>query len=113
MIEAIIQIVMGTILLIGGIIVGVSLIRMHRNRSLPSLFDLVTATDKTGQIRLDARKCWEAGAFLSSTWAFVFLVAGGKLTEIYLTVYIGTWVGARFLRDREKRLNNGPAPEKK
>ena len=113
MIEAIIQIVMSTILICGAIGIGYSLLKMHRAKELPSLFDLVTATDRTETVRLDARKCFEAGAFLASTWAFVFLVAGGKLTEIYLTVYMGTWVGARFLRDREQRLNNGLAPEKK
>ena len=113
MIEAIIQIVMSTVLICGAIGVGVSLLKMHKNKELPSLFDLITATDKNGKTRIDARKCWEAGAFLSSTWAFVFLVAAGKLTEFYFVGYMSAWVGARFLRDREKRLNNGLAPEKK
>ena len=108
MIDFIVQIVMSTVLLIGGVIVGVTLIRMHRDKSLPSLFDLVTATDKAGTVRLDARKCWEAGAFLTSTWAFVFLTAGGKLTEFYFTGYMGAWVIARSMRDREQRLMKLP-----
>ena len=104
MIEIVVQIVMSTVLLCAAIGIGVSLLRMHRDHSLPSLTDLITATDKKGKTRLDARKCFEAGAFLTSTWAFVFLTAAGKLTEWYFVGYLGSWVGARFLRDREKRL---------
>lgn len=111
MIETIIQLVMGTILLIGGVTVGVSLIRMHRAKDplLPSLFDLITSTDKKGKVRLDARKCFEAGSFLLSTWVIVFLTGAGKLTYEFFTVYLGVWTAARFLRDREQRLCNGTA----
>ena len=105
MIEVIIQIAMGTVLICGTIAIGVSLLRMHRDRTAPNLIDLITATDKKGKVRLDARKCFEAGCFLASTWAFVFLTASGKLSEFFFVGYMGSWVGARFLRDREKRLS--------
>ena len=108
MIEAVVQIVMSMILLIGGVIAGVSLIRMHRSKDMPSLTDLITSTDKKGRIRLDPRKCFEAGAFLTTTWAFVFLTASGKLTEFYMTAYVGAWVLARSMRDREQRLSQQP-----
>ena len=104
MIEVIIQIVMSTVLLCACIGIGVSLLKMHRDPAAPNMRDLITATDKKGQIRLDARKCFEAGCFLASTWAFVFLTANGKLTEFFFAGYMGAWVGARYLRDREKRL---------
>ena len=104
MVEIIIQIVMSMILLIGGVTIGVSLLRMHRDPDAPNLMDLITSTDRTGRTRLDPRKCFEAGAFLSSTWAFVFLTASGKLTEFFFIGYMSAWVGARFLRDREQRL---------
>ena len=104
MINAIIQIVMSTVLLCACIGIGVSLIRMHRDKTLPNLTDLITSTDKTGHVRMDARKCYEAGAFLTSTWAFVFLTSAGKLSEWYFTGYMLAWIGARAMRDREKRL---------
>ena len=104
MINAIIQIVMSTLLLCAAVGIGVSLIRMHRDKDAPNLTDLITSTDRSGKVRFDARKCWEAGAFLTSTWGFVFLTASFKLTEFFFIGYMGAWVGARFLRDREKRL---------
>lgn len=112
MIDIIIQAIMGLILLVGGSLALVSLIRMHRNKDMPSLNDLITSTDRKGKVRLDPRKCFEAGAFLTTTWAFVFLTASGKLTEWFLTVYVGAWVIARTMRDREQRLSQ-QSPEKK
>ena len=108
MIEIIVQVVMSMILLVGGVIVGVTLIRMHRDSSLPSLFDLLTATDRTGRVRLDARKCFEVGAFVTSTWIMVFITAAGKFNEMAFGLYMATYTAARFLRDREKRLSGGP-----
>ena len=108
MIEVIVQSVMGMILLIGGTMIGISLLRMHRDPKAPNLIDLLTSTDRKGVTRMDARKCWEAGAFCVSTWAFVFLTASGKLSEFFFVGYMGAWVGARFLRDREKRLSLEP-----
>lgn len=107
MIDVIIQVVMGMILLIGGTMIGISLIRIHRDKTKPSFLDLIT-TVRNGVQYFDARKCWEAGAFCVSTWAFVFLTASGKLTEFFFVGYMTTWVGARFLRDREKRLGGAP-----
>lgn len=106
MIDYIIQIVMSTVLLCACIGIGISLIRMHRDKEMPNLLDLISATDKKGRVRIDARKCFEAGCFLSSTWAFVFLTASGKLTEFFFVGYMSAWVGARFLRDREQRLSH-------
>lgn len=109
MIDVIVQIVMGTVLICGAIGIGYSLLTMHKDRNLPSLTDLITSTDKKGKVRFDSRKCFEAGAFLSSTWAFVFLTAQGKLTEFFFVGYMGAWVIARSMRDREQRLSAPPA----
>ena len=108
MIDAIIQIAMGTVLICGTIAIGISLLRMHRDHNAPSLTDLLTATDKTGRTRFDARKCWEAGAFLASTWAFIFVTAQGKMTETFFLAYAGVWTIARTMRDREQRLSLPP-----
>ena len=108
MIDIIVQVAMGTILICGAAAIGVSLLKMHKDPTAPNLRDLITSTDREGRVRIDARKCFEAGCFLSSTWAFVFLTANGKLTEVFFAGYMGAWVGARFLRDREKRMRVTP-----
>lgn len=71
-----------------------------------SPWDYVTSTPKDGKTRFDARKTWEAGAFLVSTVAFAWLVYSDRLTEWFFVGYMGTWVGARWLRDREQRLSS-------
>lgn len=70
-----------------------------------NMWDLVTSTDKTGATRTDARKFFETGAFVVSTVAFSYMVVADGLTEVFLFTYMGAWVTARFLRDREQRLN--------
>ena len=86
------------------ILAGYSLYKVDADEKKPTLLDLLTSTDKKGIQRFDARKCFEAGAFGVSTWGFVFITLADKMTEFYMLSYMGAWVGARFLRDREKRL---------
>ena len=91
---------------------AVSLYRVHKDKSAgsPNLLDLLTATDKKDNVRFDARKCWEAGAFFTSSWVFIYLTITGKLTEWFFIGYMAAWVVARAMRDREHRLGNGHAP---
>ena len=77
-----------------------------------SPWDFLTATARDGKVRFDARKGFEAGAFLVSTWGFVFLILADRMSEFYFVGYLATWTAARFLRDREKRLANGGAEKK-
>lgn len=70
-----------------------------------NLWDLATSTDKNGATRTDGRKFFECGAFVVSTVAFSYLVVVDRLTEVFLMAYMSAWVTARFLRDREQRLN--------
>lgn len=86
------------------------LIRAHLDPDAPSLLDVVTATGRDGQVHFDPRKMFEAGAFCISSWGFIALVLAGRLTEAYFVGYMGTWVGARFLRDREQRLGRAIEP---
>lgn len=74
-----------------------------------SPWDYITST-KDGVVRFDPRKTWEAGAFMSSTWAFFYLTLHGTLTEFFFIGYMGAWAAARYLRDREQRLTNGAKP---
>lgn len=64
-----------------------------------NLWELVTATDKTGVLRTDSRKMFECGAFVVMTVAFSYLVIVGKMTEFYATIYVAAFVAARTLRD--------------
>jgi hypothetical protein len=70
-----------------------------------NLWDLVTATDRQGQKRTDGRKLFETGAFLVMTTAFAYWALIDRLTEWYALIYVGAFVAARSLRDREQRLN--------
>jgi len=104
-IDTVVQIAMSAVLICGAIAIGVSLIRMHRNPDAPSLSDLITATDKKGKKRLDARKCFEAGSFALTTWVMIYITLGKGMTIEFFTVFLGVWTTARFLRDREQRLS--------
>lgn len=104
MIDAVIQVAMSIVLIAGSATIAVSLYRMHINPDAPNLMDLITATDRTGRVRVDSRKCFEAAAFLTSTWVMVFITAAGKFSFEAFGLYMATYTAARFLRDREKRM---------
>lgn len=80
------------------------LYRGHRNRDV-DLWDVIRATGKEGKVYTDPRKLFEAGAFVVSTVGFAHMTIQGKLTEWYVMTYLGAFVTAKFLRDREQRLN--------
>ena len=71
------------------------------------LWDLVRAS-KGEKVFTDGRKLFETGAFAVMTITFCYLALLDKLSEMYATIYVGAFVTARFLRDREQRLNLGP-----
>lgn len=70
-----------------------------------NLWELVTATDRHGVDRTDSRKLFETGAFLIMTTAFAYWALIDKLTEAFAAIYVGAFVTARYLRDREQRMN--------
>lgn len=86
------------------IVIVACLYRGHRNGNI-NLWEIITATDRAGVTRTDARKLFEAGAFVIMTIAFAYLVVQDKLTEFYAAIYVGAFVTARIFRDREQRLN--------
>ena len=87
------------------VVIGVSLYRVNTTPGPPELLDLVTATDKCGQIRFDARKCFECGAFFVSTWIVVYLTLTGKLTEWAYGGYMAAWVVSRYLGDKARIMD--------
>ena len=86
------------------LIVILCLYRGHRGGDI-NLWDCVRTTTKDGKLITDARKLWEAGAFVVMTVGFAYLVVQGRLTEFYAGIYVAAFVAARSLRDREQRLN--------
>lgn len=62
--------------------------KMNQNsQSTIDLADLVTIGG-----RLNERKVTRFGAWIVSTWGFVYLIVTGKLTEWYFVGYMAAWV---------------------
>jgi len=55
-----------------------------------TLLDLITGDN--GRVSLS--KFGQCGAFFTSTWGFVYLTVGDKLTEWYFGAYMLAWAGA-------------------
>lgn len=77
-------------------------------RGTINLVECVTATDRTGTVRTDARKLIEFATWYCLTLGFVYIVVHGKLTEWYVVAYIGGSATIRYLRDREQRMQPQP-----
>jgi hypothetical protein len=52
---------------------------------------------------LDEKKFTRLGAWIVSTWGFVYLILDDKFTEWYFTGYMAIWVGNAIM---DKYLNN-------
>ena len=86
------------------VLVVICLYRGQRTKQI-NLWDTVTATDKGGTTRTDSRKLFEVGAFVVMTTAFAYWAITDRLSEWYALIYVGAFVAARSMRDREQRLN--------
>ena len=53
--------------------------------------------------RIDEKKFTRLGAWIVSTWGFVYLILDSKFTEWYFTGYITIWVGNAIV---DKYLTN-------
>lgn len=47
-----------------------------------------------GQWVVRPGKCWQAGAFIVTTWVFVKLGEKGGLSEFFLLIYAVAWIGS-------------------
>lgn len=65
-----------------------------------SKIDLKDLICKNNQI--DEKKFTRFGAWIVSTWGFVYLILEGKFTEWYFTGYMAIWVGNAIV---DKYLN--------
>jgi hypothetical protein len=67
-------------------------------RSKVDLTDLICSEGK-----VDEKKFTRLGAWIVSTWGFVYLILDNKFTEWYFTGYIAVWVGNAIV---DKYLNS-------
>jgi hypothetical protein len=77
-------------IILGVIVLGLSiaLYRAHKDKQSPiALQDLVTTNNK-----LDEAKLTRFGAFLISSWGFVYLASTNALSEWYFIGYMAGWV---------------------
>lgn len=86
------------IFVIAGILI---LWRLNRDRNSPiDLIDLIAIDGK-----LNERKITRFGAWIVSTWGFVYLMIDGKFTEWYFLGYMGAWVAnaliGKALKDKD------------
>lgn len=71
----------------------------HKDRK--SKIDLTDLICKDGL--LDEKKFTRFGAWIVSTWGFIYLMLDDKFTEWYFTGYMAIWVGNAIV---DKYLNN-------
>jgi CDP-diglyceride synthetase len=76
------------------LIIVFSIIRAHFNKD--NKFDLVKLFAYDSEGKLSDSKARLNGAFLVTSWAFIFLTMNDKLTEWYVAVFLAAWVGDRF-----------------
>lgn len=75
------------------------LIVWHKDST--SKLDLKDLICKNGH--LDEKKFTRLGAWIVSTWGFIYLILDGKFTEWYFTGYMAIWVGNAIM---DKYLTN-------
>lgn|SRR5574343_490983 len=77
-----------------GILVSLWLINSDEDSPL-CLTDLITDNG-----RLSEQKLSRIGAWIVSTWGFVYLIVTNNLSEWYFVGYMGTWVASAILSDK-------------
>ena len=79
------------------------LILWHLNKDRSSPIDLIDLIAING--KLNERKITRFGAWIVSTWGFVYLIIDDKFTEWYFLGYMGAWVAnaliGKALRDKD------------
>jgi hypothetical protein len=82
----------------------------HRDRD--NQVDLKDLICHNGQI--NEAKFTRLGAFLVSTWGFVYLILDTRFSEWYFGGYMAAWVGNallnKYLNAREQNTDSTPKP---
>lgn len=93
------QVALGTVLVIVVLLLMLVLWIWHRNSdSSIDLKDLICSRGK-----LDEKKFVRFGAWIVSTWGFVYLIVEERFSEWYFMGYMTAWVGNAIL---DKYVNN-------
>lgn len=94
-------------------VLAVSCIRWlwKQNQSRQSTIDLADLITVGG--RLNERKVTRFGAWIVSTWGFVYLIVAGKLTEWYFVGYMTAWVANALIGKAIKDPNGEEYPTPK
>ncbi len=86
------------------------LIVWHKDsKSRVDLKDLICKDNK-----IDEKKFTRLGAWIVSTWGFVYLILANKFTEWYFTGYMAIWVGNAIVDKylTNKQINVAPKETK-
>ena len=85
------------LLMVGLLVIGlvVFLWLLFKAQNAPDRFDLRDLVMDNRKVSLT--KTSQTGAFLVSTWAFVYLVLNNRFTEWYFTGYMAAWIGNRAI----------------
>lgn len=76
----------------------------HQNRDKRNHIDLIDLVAVNG--RLNERKFSRFGAWIVSTWGFVYLISSNSLSEWYFIGYMGAWVANALIGKAIKDPNN-------
>ena len=100
---------MGMLLVV--VLVFLLLLLVVWHRSSHNRVDLKDLVCKDG--RLDEKKFTRFGAWIVSTWGFVYMVMDAKLTEWYFVGYMGVWVTNaildKYFGSKNSQQNQGPS----
>ena len=84
------------------VVIGVYLYRQNEDkRNHVDLIDLVAVNG-----RLNERKFSRFGAWVVSTWGFIYLISQNTLSEWYFIGYMGAWVANALIGKAIKDPNN-------
>lgn len=78
------------------------------NHSPINLIDLISVNG-----RINERKLSRFGAWIVSTWGFIYLISRGQLTEWYFIGYMGAWVANALIGKVIKDPNGEETPTSK
>ena len=95
-------ILLGLLILLAGLLAW----RIDKSSSHAFRLEDLVLDAKTSKASLS--KLGQLTALSVSTWGFTYLTLGGKLTEAYMTVYMGAWCGTALTH---KWIDNKDTPK--
>lgn len=107
--DKLLQIHLSMGVLLGVVVFFLIVILVLWHRDSKSKIDLKDLICKDG--KLDEKKFTRLGAWIVSTWGFVYLILTHKFTEWYFTGYMAIWVSNaivdKYLSNKKDNEKNG------